>query len=147
MGWPTADCAGRVFLVAAANPATEVDLFGLNPLCAFGLMAVHSLANRNGPFRLSFLEDRLEIVGDVLGDDSEGNFIQTTFWRPLLLILTSGSDEAREAVFAVTVTRYLDSVFDWYVVKTGDTFTILVSIWIYWREELSLTQAAVFLEL
>lgn len=79
MSWPTADCIGRMFLIAAGHPATKVNLFGLDPLYAFGLMAVYSLANRNNPFRLSFLEDRLEVVGDVLGNNSEGNFVQTTF--------------------------------------------------------------------
>ena len=52
----------RMFLVAATYATTEVNLFRLDPLCAVGLMAVNSLANRNGPFGLSFLKDGLEVV-------------------------------------------------------------------------------------
>lgn len=49
----------RMLLVAATHATTEVNLFGLDPLCAIGLMTVNTLANGNSPFGLPFLKNGL----------------------------------------------------------------------------------------
>lgn len=68
----------------------RVDVVGPDPKATFCAAAVDALVDRNAQFARSVSKSLLKLSGCILEDGAEGDLVETTLWRPLLLILHSG---------------------------------------------------------
>lgn len=112
MSCAPANSACFVLARASANAASQVNISRTNPFRTVGHVAVNSFANGNVPLGLTVMESLSQAFRNILENNSERNFVEAAFGRPLLLVLASRLNQPREAIFAVAVASNLDCFLD-----------------------------------